>query len=172
MIHSVRIKKASRVLALFAVFFSFALQLWAEGTIAPTISYSGPNSYTINSAITDLAPTTGGGASTSGGDFGTTYTLAGGGSAGGILSGNLDGTGTAAKFNYVGNFVVDPDGIFGYLIDTSNNKIRKIEISTGVVTTFAGGGSVGGRASGHADGTGTSATFNGLNSQATLNLRA
>jgi len=78
---------------------------------------------------------------------GVLTTLAGSGSQGG-----MDGTGKAASFNR-------PDGITNdsrnlYVADTSNHKIRKIEISTGIVTTLAGSGNQGAE-----DGTGTAATF-------------
>jgi len=63
---------------------------------------------------------------------GAVTTLAGGGGEGGFM----DGVGTAARFNY-------PDGIARvgenlYVSDTINNTIRKIDISTGTVTTLAG----------------------------------
>jgi len=75
-------------------------------------------------------------------------TLAGTGS-----SGSANGTGTSASF-------YSPSGITTvgtnlYVSDNSNHLIRKIVISTGVVTTVAGTGS-----SGSANGTGTSASFN------------
>ncbi len=80
---------------------------------------------------------------------GVVTTLAG--SAG--TSGTADGTGTAARFKtpagsaFVGNFI--------YLADLGNHTIRKINVTTGVVTTFAGQAGT----SGSADGTGTSASF-------------
>lgn len=67
--------------------------------------------------------------------------------------GSEDGTGTAASFNWA--FGITTDGTNLYVADSGNNKIRKIEIATGVVTTLAGSGS-----EGSADGTGTAATFN------------
>jgi hypothetical protein len=68
-------------------------------------------------------------------------------------SGSADGTRTAASFqNPVG---ITTDGTNLYVADARNHLIRKIVISTGVVTTLAGTGS-----SGSADGTGTSASFN------------
>ncbi len=90
---------------------------------------------------------------------GIVTTLAGGGSLGANASGNADGTGTAATFNLPFSVAVDSLGNV-YVADTENNVIRKIT-SSGVVTTLAGGGSVGGNASGNADGTGTAATFAG-----------
>jgi hypothetical protein len=63
----------------------------------------------------------------------TVTTLAG--SAGAL--GSADGTGAAARFYY-------PDGVAGdgagnlYVGDSSNNEIRKVVITTGAVTTFAG----------------------------------
>ena len=75
-------------------------------------------------------------------------TLAGTGS-----SGLANGTGTSASFN--SPFKITTDGTNLYVVDYSNNLIRKIVISTGAVTTVAGTGS-----SGSANGTGTSASFN------------
>lgn len=72
----------------------------------------------------------------------------------GSTLGNVDATGTAAKFNLPYGVCVDAGGIV-YVADFNNQKIRKI--TTGqVVTTFAGTGSVG-----STDATGTSASFNG-----------
>jgi len=78
---------------------------------------------------------------------GVVTTIAGTGSAG-----NADGTGTAASFNAPG---ITNDGTNLFVADRRNNTIRKVVISTGVVTTFAGTGSAG-----SADGTGTAASFN------------
>ena len=79
---------------------------------------------------------------------GAVTTLAGTGS-----SGSANGTGTSASFN--GPVGITTDGTNLYVVDYSNHLIRKIVISTGVVTTLAGTGS-----SGSANGTGTSASFN------------
>ena len=68
-------------------------------------------------------------------------------------SGSANGTGTSASFNSPHGITTDGTNL--YVSDTSNNLIRQIVISTGVVTTLAGTGS-----SGSANGTGTSASFN------------
>ncbi|WP_413944110.1 hypothetical protein [Bdellovibrio sp. HCB-162] len=68
-------------------------------------------------------------------------------------SGNLDGTGTAARFYFPNGLTIDSAGNI-YLVDQSNNIIRKITPS-GVVTTFAGTPGT----SGSTDGTGTAAKF-------------
>jgi len=73
--------------------------------------------------------------------------------AGTVDNGSANGTGTSASFYYPRG--ITTDGTILYVADTSNNLIRKIVISTGVVTTVAGTGS-----SGSANGTGTSASFN------------
>jgi len=68
-------------------------------------------------------------------------------------SGSANGTGTSASFNYP--FGITTDGTNLYVADSLNHLIRKIVISTGVVTTVAGTGSFG-----SADNsTGTSASF-------------
>ncbi|HMV43202.1 MAG TPA: hypothetical protein PK079_19480 [Leptospiraceae bacterium] len=68
-------------------------------------------------------------------------------------SGNLDGTGTAARFNKPYALTIDDSGNI-YTTDSSNNSIRKIT-QAGVVTTVVGNGTAG-----SADGSGTAATLN------------
>ncbi len=69
-------------------------------------------------------------------------------------SGNIDGTGSAARFNGPSDVAVDKNGNI-YVADTDNNAIRSIS-STGAVKTLAGlAGSIGA-----ADGTGSAARFN------------
>lgn len=61
--------------------------------------------------------------------------------AGSGTSGNTEGTGTAATFSSPYGVAVDANGNV-YVADRSNNKIRKIT-SEGVVSTFAGSGTLG-----------------------------
>ncbi len=68
-------------------------------------------------------------------------------------SGSVDGTGTAARF--LGPYDLTIVGPYLYVLDGNNGTIRKLEISTGKVTTFAGQTGV----IGHTDGTGTAAVF-------------
>ena len=67
--------------------------------------------------------------------------------------GNLDGTGTGARFVYPGGITVDASGTI-YLTDSAENTVRKISQS-GVVTTIAGHAGV----HGTVDATGTAALF-------------
>lgn len=71
----------------------------------------------------------------------------------GSTPGFLDATGTAAQFDGVTG--ITTDGTFVYVADGANHRIRRIEISTGVVTTEAGS------SAGYLDGIGTAAQFNG-----------
>lgn len=71
------------------------------------------------------------------------------------VAGHADGTGAAATFNYPDGITTDGTNL--YVADTSNDTVRKIVIANGVVTTLAGTATV----AGHADGTGTAATFYG-----------
>lgn len=78
--------------------------------------------------------------------------------AGTAANGCLDAIGTAASFNKPFGIATDSGNL--YVSDSGNNKIRKINIATGKVTTLAGSG-----ASGSFDGIGTRASFanpNGL----------
>ena len=70
-------------------------------------------------------------------------------------NGSTDATGTSASFNYPKGITTDGTNL--YVADYSNHRIRKIVISTGVVTTLAGSTS---NYSGSTDATGTSARFN------------
>ena len=82
---------------------------------------------------------------------GVVTTLAGSGD-----NGSTNGTGTAASF--YGPFGMTTDGTNLYVTEDKNHMIRKIVISTGVVTTVAGSGD-----NGSANGTGTAASFYGPN---------
>ena len=73
-------------------------------------------------------------------------------------SGNTNGTGTKALLSYSGGVVSDHAGHL-FVADTGNSSIREVAIATGQVTTLAG--SLAG--AGSADGTGTAASFSGLN---------
>ena len=66
--------------------------------------------------------------------------------------GNTDDNGTAASFKFPKGITTDGTNI--YVADSSNNLIRQIVISTGAVTTLAGGGS-----GTSTDDTGTTASF-------------
>lgn len=81
----------------------------------------------------------------------------------GSISGFVDGTGAAARFNMPYGVSVDGSGNV-YVADLSNNRIRKVS-SAGVVTTLAGSG-----ANGSANATGASASFWGPSDVATDSL--
>ena len=72
--------------------------------------------------------------------------------AGSGVYGFHDATGTSATFNSPNGVAVDGSGNI-YVADKGNNRIRKIT-STGVVSTFAGSGTIG-----SANGTGAAAQF-------------
>jgi sugar lactone lactonase YvrE len=73
--------------------------------------------------------------------------------AGTTIYGTADGIGSAARFYSPTGIAFDGDSNL-YVADALNNEIRKVVISTGAVTTFAGD-----PLSGFNDGTGTNASF-------------
>ncbi len=80
--------------------------------------------------------------------------------------GAADGTGTAATFNSPSGITIDTAHANLYVADSGNNKIRKIVIATGAVSTFAGSG-----VNGVTDGTGIAALFswpNGITTDGTF----
>jgi hypothetical protein len=70
-------------------------------------------------------------------------------------TGNADGTGGAARFNGPTGVAADGAGNL-YITDTQNHTIRKMIVSSGVVTTIAGAAGV----AGGTDGRGAAARFN------------
>jgi TPR repeat protein len=91
-------------------------------------------------------------------DSGSVTTFVGGGGKGFNGSGFSDGTGTASSFYYPAGITTDGSNL--YVTDQLNNRIRKVIISTGVVTTLAGGGGEGANGAGLSDGVGVAAAFN------------
>lgn len=67
----------------------------------------------------------------------------------------VDGVGTNASFNSPWMNVVNRAGTILYVGDQHNNRIRRIDLTTGVVTTVFGNGTAS-----SVNGTGTNATFN------------
>ena len=51
-------------------------------------------------------------------------------------AGSSDGAGTLALFDTP--YGITTDGVYLYVADSNNNEIRKIEISSGTVSTLAG----------------------------------
>ncbi len=74
------------------------------------------------------------------------------GSSPAIASGNVEGTGTVARFNALASVAVDSTGNI-YVADANNHTIRKVT-AAGVVSTLAGSG-----VAGSANGTGAAASF-------------
>jgi prepilin-type N-terminal cleavage/methylation domain len=72
--------------------------------------------------------------------------------AGAYEEGHVNGTGSAARFNYPSGIAIGPDGVL-YVADQDNNRIRKVTTS-GVVSPHAGSGD-----HGTVDGIGEAARF-------------
>jgi sugar lactone lactonase YvrE len=111
---------------------------------APNISYNSPVTFVLNTTNL-LAPTNSGGAVQAGR---IVSTFAGSG-----IMGSTDGLGMEASFNLPTVVTLDSHQNI-YVVDRSNNKIRKIT-PAGTVTTIAGTGDFG-----SADGLALEATFN------------
>jgi DNA-binding beta-propeller fold protein YncE len=72
-----------------------------------------------------------------------------------LEKGNVDGVGTAARFDGPGNIAYDSVTNVIYVADTGNHTIRKLDPASRMVTTIAGGGNQGTQS----DGVGTAALF-------------
>jgi serine/threonine protein kinase/sugar lactone lactonase YvrE len=55
----------------------------------------------------------------------------------------LDETGTNARFNRPTGIAVDSFGTIAYIVDYGNNRVRKVIIASGIVTTLTGNGAIG-----------------------------
>ena len=69
--------------------------------------------------------------------------------------GSADGKGTIASFNQLYGVALNSAGAVAIVVDTYNGLVRLIDVPTGVVSTVAGAVHI----TGHADGTGSAATF-------------
>ena len=69
---------------------------------------------------------------------GTVSTLAGSGPEGEAQSGDVDGVGTAARFDGPSSLAINARGTLLYVADFKNKKVRKIDLSSGAVNTLAG----------------------------------
>ncbi|WP_295795539.1 gliding motility-associated C-terminal domain-containing protein [Mucilaginibacter sp.] len=176
-------------MCLFLMLASFLFRNGVCYAQAPKISYPTPQVYQVNTAIVALSPVSSGGPIGKGNFSGVTTLAGAGANfnrpegltvdnngnvyvadeanslikkitpggivtifAGSGIASFADGMGTGAFFHNPADVVVDAAGNL-YVADANNHRIRKIT-SAGVVTTIAGDGTVG-----HADGTGTAATF-------------
>jgi len=112
--------------------FSYPRGITTDGTnlfVADTLNHAIRKIVIATGAVTTLAGTAG-------------------------VTGDSDGTGAAAQFDYPRGITTDGTNLF--VTDSINNTIRKIVVATGVVTTIAGTAG----ASGINDGTNTAARFN------------
>jgi len=74
--------------------------------------------------------------------------------AGGVGHGSIDGVGDAARFQYPYGLALSPDGRALFVADCGSDKVRRVEVLNGAVTTLAGCGRRGGT-----DGAGNTARF-------------
>jgi hypothetical protein len=79
------------------------------------------------------------------------------------VAGTADGVGAAARFDGPRHVVADDNGKKVWISDSNNACIRKIDVDTGAVTTFAGKCGTSGHAD-STDGTGTTALFDRIDS--------
>jgi DNA-binding beta-propeller fold protein YncE len=132
-------KGEHRVKSLFAIVVLAALSLNGCGSSGSSSSFTSGSTFETS--------------------FNSVSTLAG--SAG--VSGSVDASGSAARFNQPDGVAVSQDGSKLFVADFQNGTIRQIVIATQVVTTIAGSAG----ASGNVNGTGSAARFSGPQNLAT-----
>lgn len=79
------------------------------------------------------------------------------------LAGTADGVGATARFDGPSHVVADSNGKKVWISDSNNACIRKVDVDTGIVTTFAGKCGTSGHAD-STDGTGKTALFDRIDS--------
>lgn len=106
--------------------------------------FNGPNMITADSNFVYLADSVNAVIRKIDKSNGTTTILAGGNSGGGIVCPGTvttncrDGAGTAAEFNGITGLTNDGNNL--YVLESSGRRIRKVNLATSVVSTFAGSG--------------------------------
>jgi sugar lactone lactonase YvrE len=86
-------------------------------------------------------------------------------------TGYVDATGSNARFIATGGIALDPLELNIFVGDIGNRNIRRINLATSVVTTWAGSTVGGAGGAGSNDGVGTAATFNGCTGFAVDSVR-
>ncbi|TGK88263.1 concanavalin [Leptospira bourretii] len=106
--------------------------------------FNGPNMITADSNFVYLADSANAVIRKIDKSNGTTTILAGGNSGGGtvcpgtVTTNCRDGVGTAAEFNGIAGLTNDGNNLF--VLESSGRRIRKVNLATSVVSTFAGSG--------------------------------
>lgn len=118
---------------------------WASASQTPTPTLSpGASASSTPAPTPSLTPS-----STAGGCTVTTVL----GSVTGV-AGNIDGVANAARFFNPFGLAFSPDGTVLWVTDENNHRLRRVDVATSTVTTFAGS------VAGFANGDGTGALFN------------
>lgn len=117
----------------------------AAATAGPTAArFNGPNMITADNNFIYLADSINAVIRKIDKSNGTTTILAGGNSGGGTVCPGIvttnckDGVGTAAEFNGITGLTNDGNNLF--VLESSGRRIRKVNLATSVVSTFAGSG--------------------------------